>query len=105
LAGRAEGVSDLGRRGAHYGSADDTILFQFTKLGGENLFADASEKIAEFGETQRPKRKPPHCLDFPPDSRAAPSSKGPGLTNLCVLHHTTVLLYHALDVCGSQELA
>ncbi len=42
-AGRAKGVGDLGRRGAHYASADHAIPFQFAKLGGENLFADAAE--------------------------------------------------------------
>src|SRR5256885_11728566 len=59
-----EGVGDLGRRGAHNGSADDTILFQSTKLRGENSFAHGSEKIAEFGEAQRTKGKAPHRLDF-----------------------------------------
>ncbi len=116
MAGRAEGVGDLGRRGAHYGAADDTILFQSTKLRGESFFAHASENIAEFGETQRTKGKAAHRLDFPlaaggrgwslePDSRGEPSSEGPELTNLCVLHRTTGLLYHVLDVCGSQESA
>ena len=64
MAGRLEGVGDLGRRGAHNGSADDTILFQSTKLRGENSFAHGSEKIAEFGEAQRTKGKAPHRLDF-----------------------------------------
>src|SRR6267378_3435865 len=65
LAGGAERVGDLGRRGAHCRSSDDAILFQFTELRGENLFADPSEKIAEFSEAVRAKRKAPDRLDFP----------------------------------------
>jgi hypothetical protein len=49
-------VSDFRRRGAHCPSVDDTVLFQFTELRGENFFADASQKIAEFGEAQRAKK-------------------------------------------------
>src|SRR3984893_12644693 len=58
-AGGAERVGDLRRRGAHCPSVDDAIPFQFTELRGENFFADASQKIAEFGEAQRAKRKSP----------------------------------------------
>src|ERR1700731_2831387 len=65
LAGGAERVGDLRGRGAHCPSVDDAILFQFTQLRGEDFFADASQKIAEFGEAQRAKRKSPDCLDFP----------------------------------------
>src|SRR5216684_6067765 len=65
LAGGAERIGDLGRRGRCRGSVDDAILFQFAELRGENFFADASEKVAEFGEAQRAKRKAPDRLDFP----------------------------------------
>src|SRR5229473_1073392 len=65
LAGGAERIGDLGRRGRHCCSVDDAILFQFAELGGENFFADASEKIAQLGKAQWTKRKAPHRLDFP----------------------------------------
>src|SRR5271165_5481578 len=65
LAGGAKRVGDLGRRGARHRSQDDPVLFQFAELGGENFFADATQKIAEFGETQGAKRKAPDRLDFP----------------------------------------
>src|SRR5713226_827806 len=65
LAGGAEGIGDLGRRRAHSPSVDYAILFQFAELGSENLFTNAAQKIAEFGEAQRAKREAPHCLDFP----------------------------------------
>src|SRR6266851_878352 len=65
LAGGAERIGDLRRGGRHCCPVDDAILFQFAELGGENFFADASEKIAQFGEAQWTKRKAPHRLDFP----------------------------------------
>src|SRR5713226_2047751 len=65
LAGGTEGVGDLGRRGADCPPVDYAILFQFSELGSENFFTDAAQKIAEFGEAQRTKRKAPHSLDFP----------------------------------------
>ncbi len=65
LAGAAKRISDFRRRGEHCGSADDAVFFQFAELRGENFFADASQKIAEFGEAQRAKRKAPDRLDFP----------------------------------------
>src|SRR6267378_3026972 len=65
LAGAAKRISDPWRRGADCGSAYDAIFFQFTELRGENLFADASQNIAEFSEAQRAKRKAPDRLDFP----------------------------------------
>src|SRR6266849_9651929 len=65
LAGGAERIGDPWRRGANSRSVDDTIPFQFAELRGENFFADAWQKIAEFGEAARAKRKMPHGLDFP----------------------------------------
>jgi hypothetical protein len=65
LARRAEGIGDLGWGRADCPSANDPIPFQFSELGGENFLTDASEKIAEFGEAQRAKRKAPDCLNFP----------------------------------------
>src|SRR5260370_29242070 len=64
-AGAAERVGDLRRRGAQCHPVDDTIFLQFTELRGEHLFADASQKIAKFGEAPRAKRKVPDRLDFP----------------------------------------
>ena len=46
-------------------SVDHTILLQFTELRGENLFADASQQIAKFGEAPRAKGKVPNSLDLP----------------------------------------
>ena len=115
LAGGAERVSDLGRRGAHCRSSDDAILFQFTELRGENLFADPSEKIAEFSEAVRAKRKAPDRLDFPlaaqdVDGRlngaaVANFQGGSELTNLCVLHRGKVSLYHAMETFSSHKSA
>ena len=41
LAGGAERVGDLRRRGSRCSSVGDAILFQFTNLRDENLFAEA----------------------------------------------------------------
>ena len=114
LAGGAERIGDLGRRGAHCRSSDDAVLFQFTELRGENPCADASEKIAEFGEAARAKRKVPDRLDFPLAAQdidgglngtAVVTFLGGGsrLTNLCALHRGTAPLYHVLEAFGSRE--
>src|SRR5260370_25231764 len=65
LAGGAERIGDLRRRGLHCRSGDDTVLFQFTELGGENFFADASAKFADFVKPQLANGKAPNCLDLP----------------------------------------
>ena len=58
-------MGDLRRRGMRGHSVDNTILLQFTELRGENLFADASQKIAKFGEAPRAEGKMPNRLDLP----------------------------------------
>jgi hypothetical protein len=115
FAGGAKRISDLWRRGGDCGSAYNAIFFQFTELRGKNLFADASQKIAEFGEAQRAKRKAPDRLDFPlaaqdVDGRlngaaVANFHGGSELTNLCVLHRRKVSLYHAMETFGSHKSA
>ena len=49
----------------HRNSFDDTILLQFTEPRGENLFADAWQKIAKLGEASRAEGKMPNGLNLP----------------------------------------
>ena len=64
-AGFSEGVGDS-RRGIVGGFArNDSVLFEFAKLRGEDFFGDAGEKVAKFCEALRLEREIPKRENFP----------------------------------------
>ena len=89
-----ERVGDLRRRGVPNLALYDTVRFQLAELSGQNLLANAGEKLTKFSETFGAEAQMPYREDFP---LAADDIDGP-------LHRATEVIFHQ-DLPGLPNCA
>jgi hypothetical protein len=89
-----ERVGDLRRRGVLDPALYDPVRFQLAELSGQNLLANAREKLAKFSETFGAEAQMPDRQDFP---FAANDVDGP-------LHRATKVIFHR-DLRGLPNCA
>jgi hypothetical protein len=65
FAGTCERIGDLGRGRMRDLTVNNAIRFELTKLGSENLFANAWKKLAKLGEAFRIETQMPDGQDLP----------------------------------------